>query len=68
MKNTNKFKGPILLLICAIFWGTAFVAQALGSNYVGAYTYNALRFLVAGTILILITLVIKKTQKDYSIP
>ena len=64
MKNTNKFKGPILLLICAIFWGTAFVAQALGSNYVGAYTYNALRFLVAGTILILITLVRKKTQKD----
>ena len=64
MTKTNKLKGPILVLICSLFWGTTFVAQSLGSDYLGAYTYNALRFLIAGVILILITFVRKKTQKE----
>ena len=55
MTKANKLKGPILLLICSVFWGTTFVAQALGSDYLGAYTYNAFRFLIAGVILIVIT-------------
>ncbi len=62
MKTSTK--GPILLLITSIFWGTTFVAQALGSDHIGAYTYNALRFLIAGLILIIITVIRKKVQKD----
>ena len=62
MKQTMK--GPILLLITAVFWGTTFVAQALGSDHVGAHTYNALRFLTAALILGIITIIRKKNQKD----
>ena len=60
----HSIKGPILLLITALFWGTTFVAQALGSEHVGPYTYNALRFLIAATILSVITIIRKKKQKD----
>lgn len=64
MSKKSNLTGPILLLICAVFWGTTFVAQALGSDYLGAYTYNAFRFLIAGVILIVITLIRKKVNKD----
>lgn len=56
-KNVEKFKGPILLLITAFFWGTTFVAQALGSDYVGAFTYNGGRFMITGIILSLFVVV-----------
>ena len=51
----KKFKGPLLLLITAFFWGTTFVAQSLGSNHVGAFTYNAGRFIITGVILLIIS-------------
>ncbi len=33
----------LLLLLAALIWGTAFVAQSLGAQHVGAFTYLALR-------------------------
>lgn len=60
--NIKKFKGPIILLIAAFFWGTTFVAQSLGSDYVGPFTYNAGRFLITGIILSIICL-IRKPRK-----
>ena len=39
----KKFKGPILLLITAMLWGMAFVAQTVGGDAVGAFTFNASR-------------------------
>ena len=46
----KKLKGPLILLITAFFWGTTFVAQSLGSDHVGAFTYNACRFIITGII------------------
>ncbi|NLP40958.1 MAG: DMT family transporter [Veillonellaceae bacterium] len=34
----------ILLLLAAIIWGFAFVAQRVGMDYVGPYTFNGVRF------------------------
>lgn len=59
----NKYKGPIILFITALFWGTTFVAQSLGSDYVGAFTYNALRFITTGVILFIITIIRSKNNK-----
>lgn len=58
----EKLKGPLILLITAFFWGTTFVAQSLGSDHIGAFTYNAGRFLITGIILTIVCL-IKKTKK-----
>lgn len=65
----RKFNiGIIFLFICAFIWGTTFVAQSLGSEYVGPFTYNASRFLIAGIVLLVVTLVRKlisrKTKKE----
>ncbi len=41
-----------MLLITALIWGTAFVAQSEGMRYVEPFTYNAMRTLLGGIVLI----------------
>lgn len=41
-----------LLLLTAMIWGGAFVAQSVGLDYVGPFTINAVRFLIGGLVLI----------------
>lgn len=53
-----------LLLICAAFiWGTAFVAQSVGSGYMGAYTFLASRSWLACVFLLGMLLVRRAGQK-----
>ena len=65
-----SLKGPILLLITALLWGTTFVAQALGGDYVGAFTYNTFRYLIAGVVLLAISYIrkfyYKKKSQDFT--
>lgn len=49
-----------MLLITALIWGTAFVAQSEGMNYVQPFTYNAVRTLLGGVVLIPIIFALKK--------
>lgn len=42
----------ILLLITAAIWGSAFVAQRLGMDYIGPHTFNGIRFIIGGLALI----------------
>ena len=41
----NKFvlRQSLLLLLTATIWGVAFVAQSVGMDYVGPFTFNAVR-------------------------
>ena len=39
-----QMRGNILLLITAFIWGTAFVAQQVGMEELGPFTYAAARF------------------------
>lgn len=41
-----------MLLLAAIVWGAAFVAQSLASNSVGTFTFNGLRFIIGGLCLL----------------
>ena len=41
-----------LLLLTALIWGLAFVAQREGMNYVGPFTYNAVRFALGSLSLV----------------
>ena len=50
--KTNTMKNSLLLLLTAAIWGVAFVAQSVGMDYVGPFTFNAVRFLLGGTVLL----------------
>ncbi len=41
-----------MLLLTALIWGSAFVAQSVGTEYLGAFTFNAARSFVAGIALL----------------
>ena len=48
---SRKMKGNLMLLLTALIWGTAFVAQSTGMDHVGPFTYNGVRNLIAGFVL-----------------
>ena len=53
-KAMNKFviRQSLLLLLAALIWGVAFVAQSVGMDYVEPFTFNAVRSLVGGVTLL----------------
>jgi drug/metabolite transporter (DMT)-like permease len=52
----QRLKADLILLVVAIIWGSAFVAQRAGNEQVGPFTFNAARFLV-GSLVLLPTLI-----------
>lgn len=42
--NSNLLKANLLLFIAAVIWGLAFVAQRVGAQYMGPFTFNGIRF------------------------
>ena len=52
-----------MLLITSLIWGTAFVAQSEGMNYVEPFTYNAMRTLLGGVVLIPVMLLFRFSDK-----
>lgn len=61
----NKFtiRQSLLLLLTASIWGVAFVAQSVGMDYVGPYTFNAARFLLGAAFLLPVLLFKRGTEK-----
>lgn len=48
----KEIKGTAMLLLTAFIWGIAFVAQSDGMNYVGPFTFNCIRMVIGGLVLI----------------
>ena len=54
--DKKQLRNTLLLLLGALIWGTAFVAQSVGSGYVGPYTFLAARSWLACAFLIVLVL------------
>jgi drug/metabolite transporter (DMT)-like permease len=44
--KSSTFKSDFILLFVAVIWGFAFVAQRIGMDHVGPFTFNGLRFVL----------------------
>lgn len=55
----KKILGNLLLLITAIIWGSAFVAQITGMDVLGPFTFSAARSLIATVFLGFLVLFLK---------
>ena len=51
MRKT-AWKSPALLFLTAVVWGVAFVAQSVGMDYVGPFTFNCVRCLIGAAVLV----------------
>jgi drug/metabolite transporter (DMT)-like permease len=50
--NLRLIKSDGLLLLTAVIWGFAFVAQRVGMEFVGPFTFNGIRFALGAIVLI----------------
>ena len=66
--NNSNIKGNVILMITALIWGTAFVAQSVGMEYVGPFTFITSRYIIGGLFLIpciyLLDKINKKTSRE----
>ena len=58
-RSTNN----ILLALTALIWGSAFVAQSVGMDYLGPFTFNAVRSFVGGTVLLPVIVFMRRQRK-----
>lgn len=60
--NKKAMGSNLLLALAALIWGVAFVAQSVGMEYVGGFTFNGCRFLIGGAVLIPLICFMEKKQ------
>ena len=60
--SKNQLTGSLLLLICSFIWGSAFVAQTTGAEYVGPFTFIYLRSFLGGTVLLPVIFIVGKIK------
>ena len=47
----STFQSSLMLFLAAFIWGTAFVAQSVGMDYLGPLSFNGARFLMGSLVL-----------------
>lgn len=72
MSNTGKtkFLRYFALVVAAFVWGTAFVAQSAGSEFIKPFTFTATRAFMGGTVLlpVILTMTLIKKKKEPNLP
>ena len=51
-KESIPVRNSLLLLLTATIWGVAFVAQSVSMDYIGGFTFNAVRNLIGALTLL----------------
>jgi drug/metabolite transporter (DMT)-like permease len=60
--NLRSYRADALLLLTATIWGFAFVAQRIGMDYVGPFTFNGVRFALGSLSLVPLLVVLKPKE------
>ena len=47
-----QVRNSFILFLCAVIWGSAFVAQALGMNHIGPFAFTFARSIIGGLFLL----------------
>jgi drug/metabolite transporter (DMT)-like permease len=66
MKN-KEIRASFFLLLAALIWGFAFVAQRVGIKYVGSFTFNGVRFALGSVSLIPLLIYFRNKPKEGSV-
>lgn len=63
MKKSEPFS-MFFLFLAAFIWGVAFVAQSVGMEFVGPFTFNGARFLLGGVVLLPFALLRQRKREE----
>lgn len=62
--KTIKIRNSILLIITALIWGIAFVAQSEGGSLIGPYSFNCIRQLMGSAVLVPVIMIFGRSKKE----
>ena len=60
----QQIRNSFILLLTALIWGVAFVAQRVGMDYVEPFTFNSVRSIIGGLFLIPCIFVLNKINPE----
>jgi len=67
----REIKGNLMLMLTALIWGCAFVAQSVSMDYIGPFTFQCVRSLMGSAVLVPVFLLLdsrKKRDGTYTVP
>lgn len=56
----NRLHGSLAILIATVIWGSAFIAQSVGMDYIGPFTFQTMRSVLAVPFLIIVIFLIER--------
>ena len=60
----QQLRGSLFLVLATVIWGSAFVAQSMGMEHIGPFTFQSVRCALAVVGLIPVLLIMDSTKKD----
>lgn len=60
--NKKSMRSEAMLILTAMIWGTAFVAQSLAADYIEPFTYNSIRTLIGGVALLPVIYLLNRSK------
>ncbi|MGX5220214.1 DMT family transporter [Pseudomonas sp. S9] len=62
--RSQALRADLLMLVTAMIWGSAFVAQRLGMDSIGPFLYSGLRFSLAAVVLLAILPLLSRNKAE----
>lgn len=62
--NSLKIRNSLILILTALIWGVAFVAQSVGGDSLGPYTFNCIRSYIGALVLIPVIFIFSKNSQS----
>mgnify|MGYP003821651111 CR=1 FL=1 len=59
----NTVRRTVFPILAAFIWGTAFVAQSIGAEYVGPLTFNTARSAIASAVLLAVSWIFRRIRR-----
>lgn len=61
--KTHQIRNSLLLLMAAVIWGVAFVAQSVAVDYIETFTLNGIRFVMGGMVMLPVIIIRDRKEK-----
>ena len=65
MHMKNQLKGTLALIFATVIWGSAFIAQSVGMDLIGPFTFQTVRCFLAVAFLFPLSYVFEKDRKNF---
>ena len=59
----KKLRSPLLLVLAAFIWGAAFSAQSIGTEFLGPFSFNGIRFIIGALVLLPVAILIDMSSR-----